>query len=200
MDMPVTSDPVALDPDQAEPLLLAMPDWSALLIANRSGKKAATLAALKEALGGVEQELQQRFESGGRAKALMPARSALYDSLIRGLLTHAVKVVFPAANPTKGEIISVAAVGGYGRGMLAPFSDIDLLFLHAHKLSPHSEQVIEYVLYMLWDLGLKVGQAVRTPGECARMARDDHTAWATPAMYWSRTLRTAKAGSATCTP
>ncbi|MGY9054796.1 MAG: [protein-PII] uridylyltransferase [Alphaproteobacteria bacterium] len=208
MDMPVTSDPVALDPDQAEPLLLAMPvpmpDWSALLMANRSGKKAATLAALKEALGGVEQELQQRFESGGRAKALMPARSALYDSLIRGLLTHAVKVVFPAANPTKGEIISVAAVGGYGRGMLAPFSDIDLLFLHAHKLSPHSEQVIEYVLYMLWDLGLKVGQAVRTPGECARMARDDHTIatallearqlWGDVALYQEMTTQFAQKG------
>tara|TARA_R110002073_G_scaffold317351_2_gene490721 strand:- start:820 stop:3369 length:2550 start_codon:yes stop_codon:yes gene_type:complete len=105
----------------------------------------------------------------------MPARSALYDSLICGLLDHASRYKFPAANPSKGEALSAAAVGGYGRGELAPFSDIDLLFLQPVKTSARSEQVIEYVLYMLWDLGLKVGHAVRTPEECIRMAKEDQT-------------------------
>lgn len=143
--------------------------------AEASGPRSGLLAKLKTVLAGREAVLRERFEAGGGSSELMTHRSDLYDALLRWLLRHATTHVFPAANPTKGEIISVAALGGYGRRALAPFSDIDLIFLHSHKLSPHSEQVIEYVLYMLWDLGLKVGQAVRTPGECGRMARTDHT-------------------------
>ena len=56
----------------------------------------------------------------------------------------------------------MVAVGGYGRGELAPGSDIDLLFLCPYKRTPHVEQMAEFLLYKLWDLGLKVGQAVRS--------------------------------------
>ena len=65
----------------------------------------------------------------------------------------------------------MVAVGGYGRGELAPGSDIDLLFLLPYKRTPHVEQVIEFLLYMLWDLGLKVGQAARSVAECMRSPR-----------------------------
>lgn len=154
------------------------PDWRKLLTPDREAKKAAraeTLARLKQALAAAEAKLRLDFENGGRASTLMPARAALYDSLICGLLDYARRDVFPAANLTTGDAIAAAAVGGYGRGGLAPFSDIDLLFLHPHKLTANGEQIIEYVLYFLWDLGLKVGHAVRTPADCTRMARDDHT-------------------------
>jgi [protein-PII] uridylyltransferase len=66
-------------------------------------------------------------------------------------------------------------VGGYGRGTLAPGSDIDLLFILPYKQTPWGEQVTEYILYMLWDLGQKVGHAVRSVDECIRMARSDMT-------------------------
>ena len=157
---------------------LEAPNWPTLLegdIAGARANRADTLATLKIALAEAEGKLRAEFEAGGRAEALMPARSALYDSLICGLLDHASRHKFPAANPTKGEALSAAAVGGYGRGELAPFSDIDLLFLQPIKTSARSEQVIEYVLYMLWDLGLKVGHAVRTPEECMRMSKEDQT-------------------------
>ena len=52
-----------------------------------------------------------------------------------------------SANPTEGERLALIAVGGYGRGELAPYSDIDLLFLQPHKATPHTEQVVEYMLY-----------------------------------------------------
>ena len=136
------------------------PDWRPLLQADKNAKRAAraeTLAGLKETLAAAEAQLKQDFLAGGRSARLMQARAELYDSLIQSLLEHARKEVFPAANPTTGERFAAAAVGGYGRGGLAPFSDIDLLFLHPHKLSANSEQIIEYVLYFLWDLGLKVG-------------------------------------------
>ena len=72
-------------------------------------------------------------------------------------------------------MISIAAVGGYGRGTLAPGSDIDLLFILPYKQTPWGEQVTEYILYMLWDLGQKVGHAVRSVDDCIRMARSDMT-------------------------
>ena len=87
----------------------------------------------------------------------------------------AIETVYPLANPTEGEKMAIVAVGGYGRGELAPYSDIDLLFLLPYKRTPHNEQVIEFLLYLLWDLGLKVGQATRSVAECLRYARDDLT-------------------------
>ncbi len=159
-------------------MTIEAPSWRSLLASDVAGDRttrAQTLSTLKDALAAAEKELRQQFENRGRAEMLMPARSALYDTLISSLLDHASRYKFPAANPTKGEALTAAAVGGYGRGELAPFSDIDLLFLQPVKTSARSEQVIEYVLYMLWDLGLKVGHAVRTPEECVRMSREDQT-------------------------
>ena len=66
-------------------------------------------------------------------------------------------------------------MGGYGRGELAPYSDIDLLFLLPYKRTPHTEQVVEYLLYLLWDLGLKIGQSTRSVDECLRQAKSDLT-------------------------
>ena len=62
------------------------------------------------------------------------------------------------SNPTEAERLAIVATGGYGRGVMAPSSDTDLLFLRAYKASPHTESVVEYMLYALWDMGLKVGQ------------------------------------------
>ena len=78
-------------------------------------------------------------------------------------------------NPTEGEKLSVIGVGGYGRGEMAPFSDVDLLFLTPYKITPWAESVIESTLYILWDLKLKVGYASRTIKDCMRLARDDYT-------------------------
>ena len=93
--------------------------------------------------------------------------SALYDFTT----VH----VFRARNPTEGERIALMAVGGYGRGALAPFSDIDLLFLRPYKETAHTESVIEFMLYALWDLGFKVGHASRTVAECIKLSRADMT-------------------------
>ena len=116
-----------------------------------------------------------RFEADNDAEAAVADYCRLIDALVQGLLDHALAKVFRLANPTEGERLAVVAVGGYGRAELAPYSDIDLLFLHPYKRTPHTEQMIEFLLYKLWDLGLKVGQATRSIAECVRGARADLT-------------------------
>ena len=71
--------------------------------------------------------------------------------------------------------MAVVATGGYGRGLLAPGSDIDLLFLLPYKQTPWGESVAEYVLYLLWDLGFKVGHATRTVDQCLKYGQSDMT-------------------------
>ena len=83
--------------------------------------------------------------------------------------------MFPLVSPTKGENLSVIAVGGYGRAEMAPYSDIDLLFLTPYKQTAWGENVIESILYLLWDLGLKVGHSVRNVEESLRLAKTDIT-------------------------
>lgn len=103
------------------------------------------------------------------------ALSAMQDVLIQVIYDFAVKHVYYAQNPSSAERIAVVATGGYGRGELAPGSDIDLLFVRPFKQTAWGESVIEFILYMLWDLGLKVGHATRSLGECVRLAKQDVT-------------------------
>jgi [protein-PII] uridylyltransferase len=130
---------------------------------------------LKAALVHGRTELRRRFEAGASGTATVHALSFLMDQLIRVLYDFVDTHVYPVANPTEGERMTLIAVGGYGRGELAPYSDIDLLFLTSYKPTPHTEQVVEYVLYTLWDLGLKVGQSTRSVEETIRQAKADLT-------------------------
>ncbi len=155
-----------------EPAELAR-ELDAWLAAVGGTDPAALLPALKGWLSGHQARLQRQFEADNDAEAVVFGRCRLIDALLRGLLDFAHARVFRMANPTAGERLAIAAVGGYGRGELAPYSDVDLLFLHPYKRTPHIEQMIEFSLYRLWDLGLKVGQATRSVDECLRLARSD---------------------------
>ncbi|HVY03541.1 MAG TPA: [protein-PII] uridylyltransferase, partial [Caulobacterales bacterium] len=101
--------------------------------------------------------------------------SQVADEVIRALYDYVTTHIIRSRNPTAGERFAVMAVGGFGRRQMAPSSDIDLLFLRAYKQTPWSESVTEYMLYVLWDMGLKVGHASRTIEECLRLAKEDHT-------------------------
>ena len=114
------------------------------------------------------------IEDGG-GTACAARLSHLMDEIIRALYDFAVAHIHRSKSPSRGERMAVVAVGGYGRGTLAPGSDIDLLFLLPSKQTPWGEQIGEYMLYMLWDLGLKVGHATRNIDECVRLSRSDIT-------------------------
>ena len=130
---------------------------------------------LKAALEAGRAEVKNRFLQTSDGAAAVRGNAFLIDQIIR--LTHAAATerIFRAANPTASEQLAIVAVGGYGRGEMAPFSDVDLLFLFPYKQSPWIEQVVEFTLYMLWDLGLKVGHSARSLDECMRQARADTT-------------------------
>jgi [protein-PII] uridylyltransferase len=155
---------------------------------------AAELDALAEGHSGSDRELRhpvaQRLKvavAQGRDTAerllledrrgrLCAERLALMqDEIIRILFDFAKQRLYPAQNPSEAEQIAIVATGGYGRGILAPGSDIDLLFLLPYKKTAWSESIAEAMLYALWDMGLKVGHATRTVGECIRQAKADMT-------------------------
>ncbi|MES1989534.1 MAG: [protein-PII] uridylyltransferase [Pseudomonadota bacterium] len=119
---------------------------------------------------------RERLEKGAhRGSVCAESLCFLQDTILSALFQFTISHVYPQNNPSKAETLSIAAVGGYGRGALAPGSDIDLLFLLPYKQTPWGETVVEYMLYVLWDLGLKVGHSTRTIPECIRLAREDFT-------------------------
>ena len=121
-------------------------------------------------------EVQRRFEQDeASGTETVHAGAHLMDQMVRIVYEVASEHAFPLGLQTKSDTMTVLATGGYGRGELAPYSDIDLMFLLPYKLTPRTEQVVEYVLYTLWDLGLKVGHATRSTDEAVRLSRDDIT-------------------------
>ncbi|MYF07461.1 MAG: [protein-PII] uridylyltransferase [Rhodospirillaceae bacterium] len=144
-----------------------------------SAVRVSVLNVLKAALEAGRLEVRQRFDREAdtalRGHQCVQAHCFLVDQIVRVIYDFAYERVYPVANPTEGEKQAIVAVGGYGRGELAPQSDIDLLFLSNWKLTPHAEQIVEFLLYTLWDLGLKVGHATRSIDECIRLAKSDLT-------------------------
>ncbi len=109
------------------------------------------------------------------ARPLIRAQAHLTDGLVVTAFHVALDHLHPLPNPTEAERIAVLGVGGYGRAEMAPHSDVDLLFLTPWKITPWAESVIESMLYMLWDLKLKVGHSSRTVKDCLRLGREDVT-------------------------
>src|ERR1700704_1992897 len=99
----------------------------------------------------------------------------LQDDIIMVLYDFVAKHLYPSQSPSDAERMAVVATGGYGRGLMAPGSDIDLLFLRPYKQTAWGESVAEALLYCLWDMGLKVGHATRSVDECLRQAKADMT-------------------------
>lgn len=109
------------------------------------------------------------------ARPTVSAYSFLTDRLVEMIFAVVTERLHPCNNPTEAERLAVFAVGGYGRAEMAPFSDVDLLFVSPWKLTPWAETVIEAMLYIMWDMKLKVGHSSRTVEECVRLGREDYT-------------------------
>jgi len=120
-------------------------------------------------------KIQHRAGAGGQE--ICRARAAILDALLRHLWESARDSLSPQAQK-EFPPLALAAIGGYGRAELNPHSDIDFMFLHdgqiaADKALPHLSKLIDGVLYPLWDVGLKVGHAVRSIDDCIKVANTD---------------------------
>ncbi len=139
---------------------------------DEAGYRAATVELFRAVLDRSRDEARRLLESGGSGRACAERLSEVEDHLIRAL-HHEFKRRH--AGEAGSELVTIVAVGGYGRGMLAPGSDIDLLFLLPAGAGAGARKVIESILYVLWDLKQKVGHATRTIDECLKHARADIT-------------------------
>jgi [protein-PII] uridylyltransferase len=154
----------------------ALADRIAALPQSGTALRLAATAELKAALEAGRAEVARRLmEHPSRGLEAAAGQAYLTDQILRVLFDLATTRIHPNANPTGAERLTVLAVGGYGRGEMAPFSDVDIAFLTPWKQTPWSEQVIETILYSLWDLGLKVGHSSRSVDEMVRQARADVT-------------------------
>ncbi len=131
---------------------------------------------LKTALIDGRAEIERRLiEHPSRGLEIAASQAFLVDQILRLLYDFTVQRLYPNSNPTAHERLTLIAVGGYGRGEMAPHSDVDIGFLTPWKQTGWHEQVIESILYALWDLGLKVGQSTRSLDEMVRQAKADVT-------------------------
>ncbi|BAV65262.1 [protein-PII] uridylyltransferase [Sphingobium cloacae] len=131
---------------------------------------------LKDALEKGREEVARRLEARPtRGREAVTAFAFLIDQILRLLYDSTTHYLYPASNRSTGERIALVAVGGYGRGEMAPHSDVDIAFVTPWKPTGWTEQVIESMLYSLWDLGLKVGHSSRSIDETMRMAKSDLT-------------------------
>ncbi|MBK8375296.1 [protein-PII] uridylyltransferase [Sphingorhabdus sp.] len=139
-------------------------------------RRQVALGMLQQMLEQGRNEISRRLrEHPSQGHRSAQEQSFLIDQIIRLAYDFVTETLYPTANRSTSEKIAVLAVGGYGRGEMAPFSDVDIGFITPYKRTAWTEQVVETVLYLLWDLGLKVGQSSRSLDETVRMAEEDLT-------------------------
>ena len=190
--MPTQAVPLATPEDAARQLASQLAAGLARPSDAEPTPRAVALGLFRRHLARIQQSVREAFEQhelDGEAAA--QALSAQTDGLIAGLheftlgdaLGDEVALARAEGGHAGGQrtgqgtgmTLAVAATGGYGRGTLAPFSDIDLLFLIDEEPAPVMLRVVEFMLYFLWDLGLKVGHATRSVGQCIAEAATDTT-------------------------
>ncbi|MFD0980201.1 [protein-PII] uridylyltransferase [Tropicimonas aquimaris] len=141
-----------------------------------TGRRSRATAILAEALSGGRDAIEQAFDASPRAaRPLVHSYAWLTDCIIRSAFWTASTLLSDKPAKRTPQRMSLIAVGGYGRGEMAPHSDVDLLFLCEDSVTPEVEHIVEEMLYILWDLRLKVGHATRTIRDCLKLGREDFT-------------------------
>ncbi|RBI87173.1 [protein-PII] uridylyltransferase [Rhodosalinus halophilus] len=149
---------------------------AAAAAADGGALRAAAVRLLREARERGRAAIAEAFRARPfEARATIRAYAWLTDRLVTAAWRVATERLHPRPTPTEGERIAVLAVGGYGRGEMSPHSDVDLLFLSPWKITAWAESVTESILYILWDLKLKIGHSSRTVKDCLRLGAEDIT-------------------------
>ena len=186
--MPVSDNATLAQMDRVEHGLICPPDQlfdkSAVAAAidkdigdanDPAKNRAIAIARLSEAYKSGFALIGTTYKSNPQAtRPVIRSYTYLTDCIVAEILRTVTTHITPA-DPNHPARFAVIAVGGYGRGEMAPYSDIDLLFLIPTKRAPWAESVVESMLYIFWDMKLKVGHATRTIADCIALGREDYT-------------------------
>src|SRR5881409_1940707 len=143
------------------------------LAATGSRRPTEALPLYKKFLKVEEHRLRLKHQAGGGGREICARRAELVDILLQYVFSAAAAA---ARENGRAEVpLALIALGGYGRGELNPFSDIDVMLLHRQRdeISPHLEEMVNQVLYLLWDSGFKVGHSTRSIKEAIAQANRD---------------------------
>lgn len=141
------------------------------LIVGGKQRPTEVLSTYKKFLKLEEHRLRLKHQAGGGGREICARRGELVDVILRHIFTAAANAV---GQPKTS--LALIALGGYGRGELNPFSDVDVMLLHGDnrdKVSPYVEEMAEQILYLLWDIGFKVGHSTRSLKEALAQASRD---------------------------
>ena len=144
------------------------------LAATGTRRPTEVLPLYKKFLKVEEHRLRLKHQAGGGGREICARRSELIDVLLQYVFDAA--AIAARRNGTAKVPLALVALGGYGRGELNPFSDIDVMLLHHQGkkgISPHLEEMVQQVLYLLWDSGFKVGHSTRSIKEALAQANQD---------------------------
>ena len=144
------------------------------LAATGTRRPTEVLPLYKKFLKVEEHRLRLKHQAGGGGREICARRAELVDILLRYVLGAAAATV--RGNGQTKVPVALIALGGYGRGELNPFSDVDVMVLHHHgvaEISPHLQEMANQVLYLLWDSGFKVGHSTRSIKEAITEANRD---------------------------
>src|SRR5215467_1183934 len=144
------------------------------LAATGSTRPTEVLPLYKKFLKVEEHRLRLKHQAGGGGREICARRAELVDILLQYVFGGAAATA-ARGNSADGVPLALIALGGYGRGELNPFSDIDVMLLHhgTKLVSPHLEEMVKQVLYLLWDSGFKVGHSTRSIKEAVAEANRD---------------------------
>jgi [protein-PII] uridylyltransferase len=137
--------------------------------------RTAVVQRLKAALTDSRAEAERLLLKDRHGRHCAERLCRIQDEVIGIIYDFAAQHLYPRQSSSEGGRMAIVATGGYGRGLLAPGSDIDLMFLLPYKQTAWGEQIAEAILYCLWDMGLKVGHATRSVDECIRLSKADMT-------------------------
>src|SRR5437667_7597597 len=144
------------------------------LAATGGTRPTEVLPLYKKFLKVEEHRLRLKHQAGGGGREICGRRAELVDVLLQYVFGAAASAA--RGNEAARTPLALIALGGYGRGELNPFSDIDVMLLHdqgTKKISPHLEEMVQQVLYPLWDSGFKVGHSTRSIKEAIAQANRD---------------------------
>jgi [protein-PII] uridylyltransferase len=150
-----------LDDFQSTPHSFAM-------LLTRKYERSDFLHSLKALIASAQERIRQEHDAGARGRNVVRHLTALVDDVVRTIFQYVI-----AHYSSEGKPCALLALGGYGRGELNPYSDVDLMFL-CHRTPP--DKLIRESLYLLWDVGYTLGYSVRTRRDAVRMAETDLTA------------------------